>query len=150
MIRTLKKSNIDVGELTIFEPACGNGAIVKELENAHANVIGRDLYTLVEKHDYLLCDDPQYDIMITNPPFALKYEFAKKAFASKKPFVMLLPICCLTTKKWMTSFGKNKAFIQMLSSCDFLHNNISVSVADCVWLYGNFKFKTNTYECYCW
>ena len=59
---------------------------------------------------------------------------------------MLLPICCLTTKKWMTSFGKNKAFIQMLSSCDFLHNNTSVSVADCVWLYGNFKFITNTYE----
>jgi len=28
--------------------------------------------------------------MITNnPPFALKYEFAKKAFASKKTFVML-------------------------------------------------------------
>jgi hypothetical protein len=34
----------------------------------------------------------------------------------------------------------------MLSSCDFLHNNISVSIADCVWLYGNFKFITNTYE----
>ena len=28
----------------------------------------------------------------------------------------------------------------------FLQNNISVSVADCVWLYGNFKFITNTYE----
>ena len=44
---------------------------------------------------------------------------------------MLLPICCLTTKKWMTSFGKNKACIQMLPSCDFLHNNVSVSV-DCL------------------
>ena len=83
MIRTLIKSHINVGELTAFEPACSNGAIVKELENVHAKVIGRDLYTLVEKHDYLLCDDPHYDIMITNPPFALKYEFAKKAFASK-------------------------------------------------------------------
>jgi hypothetical protein len=139
MTRTLQKSHINIGELTIFEPACGNGAIVRELENVHAKVIGRDLYTLDDRHDYLTCEDPQYDIMITNPPFALKYEFAKKAFASKKPFVMLLPICCLTTKKWMTSFGKNKAFTQMLSSCDFLHNNISVSVADCVWLYGNLK-----------
>jgi len=35
----------------------------------------------------------------------------------------------------------------MLSSCHLLHNNISVSVADCVRLYGNFKFITNTYEC---
>ena len=44
-------------------------------------VYNYDLYTL----DYLTCEDPQYDIMITNPPFSLKYEFAKKAFASKKP-----------------------------------------------------------------
>jgi len=66
MIRTLIKSHINVGELTTFEPACSNGAIVKELENVHAKVIGRDLYTLVEKHDYLTCEDPHYDIMITN------------------------------------------------------------------------------------
>jgi hypothetical protein len=146
MIKTLQKSNINISEITIFEPACGNGAIVKELELLNAKVIARDLYTTDEKQDYLVCEDPQYDIMITNPPFALKYEFAKKAFASEKPFVMLLPICCLTTKRWMSNFGKQKVFIQMLSSCEFLQNNVSISVADCVWLYGNFKFITNTFE----
>ena len=69
MINTLIKSHINVGELTIFEPACGKGAIVRELENVQAKVIGRDLYTLDDRHDYLTCEDPQYDdIMITNPP----------------------------------------------------------------------------------
>lgn len=52
---------------TIYEPCCGNGAIMKFLEARGFTVIGRDLYATEEKHDYLLSVDPEYDILITNP-----------------------------------------------------------------------------------
>ena len=125
MIKTLQNSNINVGEITIFEPACGNGAIVKELESVHAKVISRDLYTTNEKQDYLLCEDPQYD----NPPFALKYEFAKKSIFIEKAFCDVAPVMLISTKRWISNFGKNKGLIQLLSSCDFLQSDINVSVA---------------------
>lgn len=51
----------------IFEPCCGNGAIVKYLEKKGLTVIPRDLYTTDEKHDYLVEEDPEYDVLITNP-----------------------------------------------------------------------------------
>jgi hypothetical protein len=51
----------------IYEPCCGNGAIVKFLETRGFTVIARDLYTTEVKHDYLTEEDPEYDVMITNP-----------------------------------------------------------------------------------
>ena len=51
----------------IYEPCCGNGAITKFLESRGFTVVARDLYTTEEKHDYLASEDPEYDILITNP-----------------------------------------------------------------------------------
>jgi len=135
-------------DLVIYEPACGNGAIVKEFEKIGTKVIARDLYTTEEKHDYLKEMDPDYDIMVTNPPFRSKFEFAKKAFDSKKPFVMLLPLSTLSTKKWMSMFKHQKVFVQMLSRCDFMHDGKDVSICECVWLYGNCGQDSCSFEYY--
>ena len=53
----------------IYEPCCGNGAIVRFLEKRGFTVISRDLYTTDLKQDYLVEEDPAYDVLITNPPF---------------------------------------------------------------------------------
>jgi hypothetical protein len=147
MMSFLQVNGFNLSEMTVFEPSCGNGAIVKELESVGAKVIARDLYTMADHHDYLECTDvPDHQIMITNPPFALKYEFAEKAFASTKPFVLLLPLTCISTKKWMSSFGQHKVFIQILSRCEFLHNGKSTNIGECMWLYGNFDMKQNAFD----
>jgi hypothetical protein len=84
-------------------------AIVNELrKNGFYNIIARDLYEAPEKHDYLVADDPEYDILITNPPYAqhetlkkgLKYLFLEKAIKSKKPFALLLPVISTATVEW--------------------------------------------------
>jgi hypothetical protein len=54
----------------IWEPACGDGAILKLLPE-HA--IGKDI-----QHNFLNETD-KYDNIITNPPFSIAYEFIKKA-----------------------------------------------------------------------
>lgn len=71
-----------------FEPACGEGHITEFLEELGLTVISRDKYTTTEMRtetiDYLdpAVEIPDYDVLITNPPFCLKYEFLKKAYES--------------------------------------------------------------------
>ena len=65
--------------LVMFEPCHGNGAITNYLEEMGLEVITRDLYTMEEPHDYLKAEDPQYDILITNPVSSYYFCYAKKS-----------------------------------------------------------------------
>jgi hypothetical protein len=80
-------------EGTIWEPACGNGAMSKEIMKYSRNIFSSDLvnrgYGFVGL-DFLTAEakDTGYEIsnVITNPPFRLFQEFAEKALkiADKK------------------------------------------------------------------
>ena len=81
-------------DLTICEPACGAGAIVKVLKENTDNVIAYD----IEKN--FLSETEQYDYIITNPPFSIAQEFILKAKqVAKKKFAFLLPLSYLHGKK---------------------------------------------------
>jgi hypothetical protein len=81
-------------KLTICEPACGDGAIVKVLQEKTNNVVFYD----IEKN--FLTEIEQYDYIITNPPFSISYEFIQKAkIVAKKKFAFLLPLSYLHGKK---------------------------------------------------
>ena len=54
-------------------------AITNYLEEMGLEVITRDLYTMEEPHDYLKVEDPQYDILITNPVSSYYFYYAKKS-----------------------------------------------------------------------
>ncbi len=122
----------------IYEPCCGNGAIVKYLEKKGFTVIARDLYTTEEKHDYLVEEDPEYDVLITNPPFCIKHEFFEKAMLSGKPFILLLPLQFLIPKCSYNNI-KNCAIdmIIMNPSPKFLNENADRQVGECAWFIVN-------------
>jgi methylase of polypeptide subunit release factors len=122
----------------IFEPCCGNGAIVKYLEKKGLTVISRDLYTTDEKHDYLVEEDPEYDVIITNPPFCVKHEFFNKAILSVKPFIMLLPIQFLTAKKSYENILNCKMDLIIFNpSPVFINKDQNRAVGDCAWMIVN-------------
>ena len=66
------------------------------LKSLDYNVIEEDKFSnyVTNNKDYLTEDDPDYSMLITNPPFKYKFPFLEKAFKSGKPFAMLLPITC--------------------------------------------------------
>lgn len=69
---------------TIWEPACGNNAIIKVLKKNKYNCFGTDV-----KENFLKIENKKYDI-ITNPPYKLLDEFiihAKKTFLYKFAFL---------------------------------------------------------------
>ena len=91
--------------LTVCEPACGDGAIVKILEKKWDNVVAYD----IEKN--FLWETGNYDYIITNQPFSLAYEFVQKAkqIATEK-FAFLLPLSYLHGKKRYDNIYMDKQY----------------------------------------
>lgn len=91
----LNVENFDICKL-VCEPACGDGAIVRVLEEKwqSSNIVAYDADV-----DFLK-DNRQYDYIITNPPFSLAFEFVQQAKKlAKDKFSFLLPLSYLHGKK---------------------------------------------------
>ena len=90
----------------ILEPACGNGAIVKVLqEKGYVNIESYDK----ERNFFTDNGVGRYDVIITNPPFSLAYEFIKHAIYLKPyKIIMLLPLSYLHGKKRHDNIYKSK------------------------------------------
>lgn len=78
----IKKSDI------VWEPACGNNAIVNVLNEMKINTWGTDIKNGQDFLTYQM--DIPFDWIITNPPFSLAEEFIRKSIEYQKPFAMLL------------------------------------------------------------
>jgi hypothetical protein len=83
----------EVFDGTIWEPACGDGAMVRVFEEyGHKNIISTDLIDRgfgISPHDFLT-SDLRADNVITNPPFKISEEFVRKALASSTKKVAML------------------------------------------------------------
>lgn len=67
----------------------------------------------IEKYGYqVVCSDdffntfPEYDVIITNPPFSIKDKFLEEAYKRGKPFAFLLPITALEGIKRQSLYSK--------------------------------------------
>lgn len=78
---------------TIWEPACGDGAMANVLASAGHNVIATDLRVTgygEGEVDYLTAAARPCDAIITNPPFAVSEEFIRKALQEAPLVAMVL------------------------------------------------------------
>ena len=71
----------------IWEPACGNGDMVREMETWGYQVTGTDISM---GQDFLTVSPVPCDWIITNPPFSLSEEFIRRCRYIGKPFALLL------------------------------------------------------------
>ena len=125
-------------DLKYYDCACGNKAIVNVMIHNGFDCIGTDLYTQSAFVDYLKDEIPNHDFIITNPPFNQANEFLQKAYDSKKPFLMLLPIDCLGTKKKHLMFHMYGVIVYCIfPKPKFLHEGKHVQIDNTGWFYGN-------------
>lgn len=85
-VALLKELNISKLS-TIWEPACGQGHMVKTMESMGYHVIGTDIQNGI---DFLKAPLVDCDWIITNPPFSLADKFIRRCWEYKKPFALLL------------------------------------------------------------
>ncbi len=76
----------------ILEPACGDGAIVKRIKHFYGDMditsmdITRRNFPCIEQ-DFLTAEpDPNFDIIITNPPYSLAQEFVTAALKWRRHY----------------------------------------------------------------
>lgn len=67
---------------------------------------------IFEGKDFFKYEPPEWDILISNPPYSKKDEVLKRAFAFEKPFALLLPVNALQGQERFNIF-RNR--IQLLS-----------------------------------
>jgi hypothetical protein len=91
---------------SIWECACGEGALVYELEARKFKVIATDLYARPSR-DFLAWEPTKpYDYIVTNPPYSKKQQFLTRCYELGKPFALLLPLTTLETSKRQALFAK--------------------------------------------
>ena len=77
----------------IWECAWGGGSLAKHLKEKGFKLKGNP------KEDFLELAHLDYDCIVTNPPYSLKYEFLAKCYKLGRPFALLLPLTALEGKK---------------------------------------------------
>jgi len=83
-------------EWVIWECAEGKGNLTKALRELGFKVVGTDIIT---GHDFLKDDPPEFDCIVTNPPYSLRYQFIKRAYELGKPWAMLMTLTTLEGKR---------------------------------------------------
>lgn len=91
--------------MTVWEPACGKGNLVRGLYKRRYNAFGSDIerqaYDIeVEIGDFLTQETARpYDLLVTNPPFSIKTQFLQRCYDIGKPFALLLPLTVFDSTK---------------------------------------------------
>ena len=152
MLTLLEKGSNIIGLIkennwTVLEPCHGTGTITTFLQDNNVTVVAHDKYTLNEELDFLDYEIPEeIGIVVTNPPFSLKYEFVEKLAKWGKPFAVLLPIEALYTKCGFSIFQSFPYDLIIINGqCNFQHNGKSRHVDGCAWFLGNFPNASNKF-----
>lgn len=93
---------------TVWEPACGDGAIARVIEGLNGTVIGTDLHDRgygTSGVDFLTTDSIEgFTSIVTNPPFFLAEDFIRTASEYRVPFAMLLKVTYWNSKRRLKLF----------------------------------------------
>ena len=86
LIQYLINKGKTLEDMVVLEPCYGAGHISDVLEENKMKVIKRDKFTLPESHDILKSPiPPESQLIITNPPYGIKYDVIKWAYDSGLP-----------------------------------------------------------------
>lgn len=124
----------------IWEPASGDGDMADEIRRQGYDVTATDISG---GKDFLTCNPPSVDMIITNPPFSLAEEFIRRAAEIGLPFAFLLKSQYWHAAKRRDLFmaHKPKYILPLTWRPDFLwkqngRGSPLMDVMWCVWLGG--------------
>ena len=82
----------------IWEPAAGEGNIVRTLQAHGFQVVASDLLTdhigegVQGGKNFFHWQPTHFDVIVTNPPYSVKFDWYERVYSLGKPFALLLPV----------------------------------------------------------
>ena len=95
----------------IWEPACGEGLLVEALLDSKIDVFGSDI---IEGNNFFDFEAAEWDCIVTNPPYSIKFQWMARCYALGKPFALLMPVETLGAKTSQELFEKFGMEIMLL------------------------------------
>lgn len=119
-VRALLK--VESVPLTVWEPACGPGAIVRELRATGRAVLATDLVPYgcedsASGRDFLMefSSPPGIPAIVTNPPFKLAEEFAEHAIGLVPEVYLLMRVAFLEGLRWERALRPHLARVHVFA-----------------------------------
>lgn len=81
---------------TIWEPAAGEGLMVDALLDSGFHVLASDL--IRDQNFFFYEPDEEWDCLVTNPPYSIKFKWLERCYQLGKPFALLMPLEALGTR----------------------------------------------------
>jgi len=72
----------------IWECAAGEGYLANAIRERGFSVVTSDIITDQDFFKY----QPEFNAIVTNPPFSIKYDWLERCYSLEKPFALLLPV----------------------------------------------------------
>jgi hypothetical protein len=81
----------------VWEPACGKGYLVNRLRKLGYGVVATDILL---GQDFLTYEPAErWDVIVTNPPYSLRYEFIKRCYEFGRPWAMLMTLTTIEGRR---------------------------------------------------
>jgi hypothetical protein len=81
----------------VWEPACGQGNLVRRLTAAGHDVLASDILQGPQFDFLRYTPGFPYEMICSNPPFSYKNQFIQRCYDLGKPWAMLMPLTALAT-----------------------------------------------------
>ena len=117
----------------IYFPFFNDGSLVNHLESLEVNYI----HSNTDFFSY----EPDFEILIDNPPYSIKQKVFERCIALDKPFALLVPMDTLDRQYFSKLFkDKDITIIIPIKRYNFVSNEKKTSVPfKCIWICCNFK-----------
>ena len=99
------------GNSVVWEPARGEGLLVAAFYDASRQVVSSDITTGENFFEY---QPERWDVLVTNPPYSLKFRWLERCYSLGKPFALLLPVETLGAKAAQVLFALHGVQVMFL------------------------------------
>jgi len=125
----------------IWECAAGDGILARALHSEGFQVICSDIDPKADGPGYVLDFLTEnlhmnYDVIVTNPPYSLKYQWLERCYELGKPFALLLPLETLGAARAQRLFKAHGVALLLMSP------RVDFKMPDAGWLGGGAQFPT--------
>lgn len=95
----------------VWEPASGEGYLADAIEQAGCAVTRGDI---VSGANFFEIEPPAYDLLITNPPYSIKYQWIERCYELGRPWALLMPVETLgaaRAQRLFSAYGVELTFL---------------------------------------